>query len=284
MNGAPRSDVHHTGASPIVSVFMPVYNGERFIAQAIESLLKQTFQSLELIIVNDGSTDQTEEVIRPYTLRDSRVRILRHEYNRGLSAARNTGWQAVSPDAAFIMNHDCDDISLPRSIETLVEYLTEHEDISAVGSFCDYIDQDAVTVGWAPLEWQPAWIRTTFGRLNSMAMSATLVRRNLYEQIAPFQKEFGSCDDYNFWSRSLQAGFRLANVPRVLHLIRLHPESLTSTRTGEMSTLSDKIGREYREAIRQTIVERLTAGILGATLRPRVMLARVVYRNSGRRR
>jgi glycosyltransferase involved in cell wall biosynthesis len=276
MNGAAPLHTSPAG-SPIVSVFMPVYNGEPFITQAIESLLGQTFRPFELIVVDDGSTDGTAEIARQYVERDPRVRLLRHETNRGLSAARNSGWKAASPGSLFIMNHDSDDISLPTALENLVTYLDNHEEIAAVGSFCDYIDQEGAVIGWAPTEWHPVCIRATFGRLNSVAISATLVRRRLYEKIAPFRPEFGSCDDYNFWSRSLQAGYRIANIPKVLHLIRLHPKSLTATGVADMSRVSGLIGREYREAMRESALESIIAAALVATLRVRVRAARALY-------
>ena len=108
-----------------LSVFMPVFNGARFLPQAIESLLGQTFRDFELVVVDDGSADDTAEVAAAWAARDSRVRLVRHATNLGLSAARNTGWRVADPGAPYVMNHDGDNLSDPQKLERLVSALTE---------------------------------------------------------------------------------------------------------------------------------------------------------------
>ena len=100
---------------------MPVYNGEKYVGEAIDSILAQTFSDFELIIVDDGSQDRSAEVIREYEKRDERIRFLRHERNRGEAAARNRGLDAATGD--YIAAMDCDDLSLPQRLEEQVRYL-----------------------------------------------------------------------------------------------------------------------------------------------------------------
>lgn len=236
-------------SSPPVSIFIPAYNAGRYIASTLDSLLSQTFRDFEIVIVNDGSQDNTLEIARTVASSDTRLRIVSHEQNKGLSAARNTGWANVSLHSHFIMNHDADDVSLPRKLEHLVNYLQTNPGVAAVGSLSRYINEAEEEVGWPSMEWKPEAIRRTFGELNSMAISATLVRRVAYETVAPFRSEFGGCDDYDFWARMLLAGFELANIPRVLHHIRVHSASMGSTGASEMAAHTKLIARRYNQSL-----------------------------------
>jgi glycosyltransferase involved in cell wall biosynthesis len=235
---------------PRAFIFMPAYNGERFIGAAIDSLRRQTFSDFELLVVDDGSQDATGVIVERQRVEDTRIDIVTHDRNRGLSAARNTGWQRASAHAEFIMNHDCDDVSLPTKLERLVAYLDAHPTVDAVGSFCRYIDADGNHGNCPPMEWEPENIRRTFGALNSLAISATLARRRVYEAIAPFREEYGGCDDYDFWARALMKGFEIANIPDVLHLIRVHQSSMGATQTAAMEAQAARVRDEYFRAIR----------------------------------
>jgi len=231
---------------PIVSIFIPVYNGEKYLSQALDSLLEQTFKDFEIIIVNDGSTDRTQIISEQYASKDNRIRIVNHENNKGLSAARNTGYSSSNPLSKFLMNHDSDDISLPTKLEKLVAFLEANQDIDAVGTFAEYFDDQVNYLGKPAIEWKPEAIKSTFGEVNSMIVSATLVRREMFDNVAPFRKEYGGCDDYDFWSRALISGYKLANIPEVLHKIRLHSQSIGATQTSHMEQCARKIRENYK--------------------------------------
>ncbi len=243
--------------NPMISFFIPVYNGERYLADALESLRSQSFQDFEIIVVDDGSSDRTLQIALEYTLKDSRIRTVSHGENFGLSAARNTGWRVANPSARYIMNHDSDDISLPAKLEKLLKFLEEHPRIAAVGSFAEYFDDNGATLGSPPIEWKPSRIRSTFGKFNSMLISATLVRREMMEKVAPFRPEYKGCDDYDFWSRALLQGYNLCNIPEVLHRIRLHPQSIGAMRKEEMEKLAEKIRHEYMSQQRAPGIQRI---------------------------
>jgi glycosyltransferase involved in cell wall biosynthesis len=267
-------------APPLVSILMPVFNGERFLLPAVESLLAQTFRALEILIVDDGSTDRSRAIAGTLAVRDDRVRVFAHERNRGAPAARNTARRRVSASSEFLMSHDCDDLSLPGKIEALVDYLGRHPGIAAAGCFCDYIDDAGDRTGWPPLEWQPRWIRATFARRNSMVNSATLVRRDVADTIGAFAEELDTCDDYDFWMRALVRGHALANLPRVLHLIRLHAVSLGATRGSVMSRQAGTVAARYRSEIDGGRAARVLEEGLCRTLRWRAAARRLV---AGRR-
>ncbi len=124
-------------SKPLVSVVMPVYNGEKFVAEAIESILNQTYTDWELIIVNDGSTDNTESVIKKFT-QDKRIRYYKHNKNLGQSYAYNKGFFLAK--GKYIAIQDSDDISLPHRLEREVEVLEKHPECKFVFSPAIFID------------------------------------------------------------------------------------------------------------------------------------------------
>jgi glycosyltransferase involved in cell wall biosynthesis len=249
---------------------MPVCNGAAFLPATLASLLAQTYKAFELIVVDDGSRDGSADVVEKCAGRDPRVRLIRHERNLGAPAARNTGWRASDPAAAYLMDHDCDDLSAPTKLERLVLALDRMPEWSAVGCFCRYIDQSGKDLGWPLLEWRPSLIRRGFAGRNSMVVSAALMRRELVDQFGPFRPEYSWCDDYDFFARALAAGRRLANLPIVLHAVRLHARSIGATQGDEMQEQARRVAAEYRRHVR---VSPVAAAVLEATLRLR-MLAR----------
>lgn len=231
--------------NPLVSIFIPVFNGEKYLSITLDSLRAQTFTDFEIVIVDDGSTDSTGKIAKNYCRQDARIHLFTHERNMGLSAARNTGWKSTNPNAEFLMNHDSDDISLPTKLERLVEYLQNHKNIDAVGTYGVYFNDQGEITGRPPIEYESRRITKTFHKVNSMIISATLIRRTLINKIAPFRNEYGGCDDYDFWARSLLNGYSLANIPEELHHIRLHPNSFSALKRKEMEITARKIRRDY---------------------------------------
>jgi glycosyltransferase involved in cell wall biosynthesis len=255
---------------PVVSIFIPVFNGETYLSGTLDSLLHQTFKRFEIIIVNDGSTDSTLQISKEYQVKDTRIRVVTHEVRRGLSAARNTGWRSASSLSKYLMNHDSDDISLPTKLEEEVNILERHPEVGAVGCFCRYIDAQGKDIGFPPLEWMPHKIKRSFGVFNSLAISATLVRRKVFDIVGDFGEEFGGCDDYDFWSRMLQQNFHAANIPAFLHHIRKHEASYSHVYAQEMSVAERVIQKQYNRAMNISAYQRFWIRLSLKTLRYRM--------------
>ena len=125
--------------TPVVSVVMCTYNGERFLRPAIESILNQTFRDFELV-VDDGSTDRTPRILAEFKARDTRVIVLTNERNLGIAAATNRGLAAARGEYIALQDHD--DISLPHRFQTQVDFLNSHSEIALVGSDATLIDDN----------------------------------------------------------------------------------------------------------------------------------------------
>ena len=231
--------------APVVSIFIPAYNREQYLSATLDSLLAQTFGDFEIIVADDGSTDRTLAIARDYAVRDSRIRVLALPH-RGEVVTRNEAVRAAHQGSCFLTNHDSDDIALPDKLLRLVAYLEEHPSIGVVGCFAEYFDDSGKTLGRPPLEHEPARIRATFGEFNSMVNSAALIRRAVFAKVGLYREPFRSVDDYDFFARALLAGFDLANVPDVLHCIRLHPTSVGSTRARQQQELAAVIRAAYQ--------------------------------------
>ncbi|MGQ9818869.1 MAG: FkbM family methyltransferase [Candidatus Kapaibacteriales bacterium] len=230
---------------PLVTIFIPVYNREKYLAETLDSLLSQTYKNFEIIIADDGSTDGTLLIARNYAMKDSRIKVYSFPH-RGEVYTRNDAIQRANPITKYFMNHDSDDISLPTKLEKLVKYLEEHPEIAIVGCFAEYFDDAGKHLGYPNIEFKPERIRETFGYVNSMINSASLIRKEVFEKIGYYRPEYASADDYDFFARALMSGFNLANLPIVLHKIRLHPNSIGVQKTLMVQTLAQKIGQQYQ--------------------------------------
>src|SRR5207237_10277673 len=130
--------------APRVSVLLPVWNGEAFLEQAMESILRQTLSSFELIVIDDGSTDRSAAIAEEFASRDPRMRVLRRPHE-GLSAALNAGIAAARGE--YVARMDADDISAPDRLRKQVAYLDAHPACVAVGAWSDVVDEAGRQIG-----------------------------------------------------------------------------------------------------------------------------------------
>ena len=116
---------------PRISVLMTAYNSQQYVAQAMESILNQTFSDFEFIIINDGSTDDTARIIRQYATRDSRIKFIDNKVNKGLISVLNQGLELCKGE--YIARMDSDDISIPTRFALQLEYMDAHPDVGVLG-------------------------------------------------------------------------------------------------------------------------------------------------------
>ncbi len=211
------------GVGPLVSVIMPCWNRERFIADAIGSVLAQTFTNFELLVVDDGSSDGTRGVVSSFS--DSRIRLIAREH-RGISATMNAGLAAA--EGRYLSRLDSDDMWLPDMLETQVAVLDARPAIGLVYARAEVTDEN-----WRPVNaiWGNA-PRYPGDSLRSMLADATchmtwVCRRECFDRVGVFDEQMVTGEDWDMWLR-IARHYPFAFTDRVLARTRLHRASITS--------------------------------------------------------
>lgn len=213
-----------TASAPLVSVLMSVRDGAPYLHAAIECILQQTFRDFEFIIVDDGSTDSTPEILASVT--DPRLRLLRNPEPCGLTASLNAGL-ALSR-GQFIARQDADDISHPERLARQVAFLTAHPPIAVLGSQTFLADAAGRLTGRKdlPLEHRSIWWAHLWD--NALAHSSVMFRRAALQTAGGYDETYPVSQDYEAWSR-LGERHLLANLPDRLVTLRVVESSITRT-------------------------------------------------------
>jgi glycosyltransferase involved in cell wall biosynthesis len=183
-----------------VSILMPVYNGSKYIIKAIESALAQTYQNFELLVVNDGSTDNSKAIITSY-LDDSKIRYFEQQ-NAGVAAARNLALRHAK--GKYIGFLDQDDLWLPDKLSTQIEFLEKNQELAFVHSRQGYIQADGSFIANYPKDWVSDLHGNCFVELfkrNRIAVLTVLLRKNVIDEIGFFNEAVSRVDDYELWLR-----------------------------------------------------------------------------------
>ena len=208
-----------------VSVVMPVYNGEPFLSEAIESILNQTFRDFEFMIVDDGSQDGSAAVICEYARRDERIRLIQLEENSGPASAQNLA--IAEARGKFIALMDCDDVSLPERLRIKVEYLERHPEIGIIGAGVHLVDQDLQPISAKDYPLRHAEIVLRLLLLDSaMSGAAILMRAEVWHDVGPYERWLISTQDTEFLTRAVSKT-RVANSPECLYLYRQHGNNIS---------------------------------------------------------
>lgn len=217
---------------PLVSVIMPVYNGERYLAEAIDSILEQTFTDFELLIVDDCSQDGSAEIIRKHEKLDARIRCLQLTENVGSAAARNAGIDQARGD--IIATLDCDDVCLPQRLEKQVAFMRDHPDIGLLGTWANSVDSDLNHIYDAHVPPRHAQIVLNYFIGWSFMHSTTMIRAEFLHAVGGYDPKFRHLDDKDLYARLLEnTDIRLANLQETLLLYRIHPLGKSRNLTAE---------------------------------------------------
>ena len=230
--------------TPTFSVLMPAYNAAATIEPAIRSVFEQTRDDFELIVIDDGSTDETVEKVRPFTA-DPRVRIVSQE-NRGLAAARNSGIAAAR--GRFVSLLDSDDLWLPVYLERMGAALDD--DPGAAMAYADawLLDDATRRIGRLsalsyqnppePVPTDPHSFLMELIRRNFIFVSTT-IRRSVLDEVGPFNAALRSSEDYELWLRLSARGYRIVRVPGLLTVYRRRGGQLSGNAIGMFDSLRE---------------------------------------------
>lgn len=216
---------------------MPVYNTEKYVAEAIESILSQTFTDFEFIIVDDGSTDCTPEILDNYSKSDTRIRVIHNPVNRGPAACRNIGINNSHGDYIALM--DADDISQPERLVTQAAYLDDHLNNYVVGCSVLKIDQTGKSTGLWKLPNRDKVIRwhILFRSSRIFCNPTLMLRREVFDRIGYFNESIYSHDDLELWTRFFDhQKLQLTNLSQKLLHYRVHQNSITRVAGDEQNT------------------------------------------------
>jgi glycosyltransferase involved in cell wall biosynthesis len=236
--------------APLVSVLMPVYNGEHYLRQAVDSILHQTFEDFEFIIINDGSTDNTLSILKDYT--DPRIILLQNKQNKGLVATLNYGLSVVR--GQYIARMDADDIAFPHRLEKQVQFMESNPSVGLLGTNVIFIDEHgkegqlAHGTQWhfypSTVRWRLLW-ETTVHHPSSMIRRTTLTKNNLW-----FDPAYFLAEDFDLWTRIIKYS-EATYLPEVHLQYRLHSQGLSFS------------NREKQLAIHSQVVERGIKELMG---------------------
>jgi len=240
-----------------VSVLMAVHDGEKYLRQAVDSILAQTFSDFEFIIVDDGSSDNTIPMLEKYAAEDRRIVLVRNKINLGLARSLNFGLDLAKGE--YIARMDADDVSLPERFAVQVLFLDTHPKVGALATAANLIDAQGMV---GPLVQFPEqhvrlqWIMCFFE--NPIIHPSVMLRRKVIGDKGGYDESFITSQDFDLWSRMAQST-ELANIQDVYLHLRKHEENISHTR--------------YHQ--QQADALRISASLISSILNFRIQPARI---------
>ncbi|WP_442483191.1 glycosyltransferase family 2 protein [Aeoliella sp. SH292] len=210
--------------TPRISVLMSVYNGERYLRPAMDSLVAQTFADFELIVVDDGSTDASPQTLDEYAAADARIRVV-HQANRGLTRSLNHALSLATGE--YIARMDADDICFPERFARQVAYMDLHPEVLCLGTGYEAIDAEGNSLGPRRMSEDPAMLdRSHLAGNTSLAHPTILVRRDAMLQIGGYDEAYKTTQDLDLFLRLAELG-TVVNIDEPLLYYRWHDENVS---------------------------------------------------------
>jgi glycosyltransferase involved in cell wall biosynthesis len=234
---------------------MSVYNGARFLPEAVESILGQSWSDFEFVIVNDGSTDETWSILECYRSQDSRVRLVDQE-KLGLTASLNRGCSLSRGE--FIARMDADDVAMPRRLERQMHFMATHPGVGVLGGAFELIDATGKRMGVSWLPSEDHEIRRMLLDSTAFLHPSVLMSRSALGRVGGY-REVKYAEDYDLWLR-LAEQTKLANLREVIHQYRVHPEQVSVSKCKEQALWTGvaKIAAEFRRKGKPDPINTLT--------------------------
>ena len=225
--------------NPKISVIICTYNRAHYIVQAIESVLRQDFTDLEIIIIDDASNDNTGEIVKKYSNQDPRIKYFLNEHNLGIAKNRNKGVRLAR--GQYIAMLDSDDYWIGKDkLQKQFAFLEAWPEVGLIGTDISRVDENSLELGKDYFETVDSAIRKKILLRNQFAQSSILFRKDVFNNVGGYDESFSVAEDYDLWLRMGKIS-KLANLKETATAYRLHIGSISKNRIKEMILMTDKI-------------------------------------------
>jgi glycosyltransferase involved in cell wall biosynthesis len=238
---------------PEISVLMPVYNGDKYLKESIDSILSQTFTNFELIIVNDGSKDNSLEILKSYS--DPRIIIIDNKVNKGLIESLNIGLSKCR--GKYTARMDQDDISLPDRLQIQFDFMEKNKEIDLVGGWTECINKNGDYIKTSRSPENPWIIRYELIFNNVMFHSSIFFKTDIVIKNGGYDKKATHSEDYDMYSRPNKE-LMCSNIQRVLFKYRIHNESITGSTNTQQIVHENALNVAFRNINKYIIMDRNT--------------------------
>ena len=208
--------------TPFVSVVMPNFDGARHIEESIQSIINQSYKNWELVICDDGSTDNSWEIIERLAKNDERISIYKNKTNLGNPKNRNKLLSLVSVDTVYIAVLDSDDVALPHRLQSQIKFLEDNQEVGLVGSAITIIDEHSKDQGIRTYPTTHKDISKKIMMFDPFAQPAVMVRSAALKQVGLYDENLARCQDYDLFTRFIKKGIKTANLSEPLTKFRIH--------------------------------------------------------------
>jgi glycosyltransferase involved in cell wall biosynthesis len=249
---------------PSVSVLMAVHNGQRYLAESLDTVLAQTWKDFELIVVDDGSTDETPSILRAYAQRDPRFVLLRNDSNLKLPASLNRGLTVCR--APLVARADADDLNSPSRLEEQIKFLEQHPLVGAVSCCCLLVDADRRVLRRHAVPTEDPKIKFKLLWESTLAHSGVSYRVGLVRSVGGYDETYTTAQDYDLWAR-LANRTEFANLAGTFLTVRFgHATSSSTIHGSETAEFSRSVSHRLVSRYLGRSLERNDAGALQALL------------------
>lgn len=225
----------------LVSIVLPTYNGAQYLRESVESVLAQTFQDWELIIVNDCSTDETPQIADEYASRDMRIKVIHNAVNKRLPESLNVGFREAK--GRYLTWTSDDNRFLPTAIDEMQSYLNIRDEVAMVSAGMEYIDADGNVTGMAPYyDDYLIWAKDLVG-------ACFMYRREALAVVGEYDSDKVYVEDYDYWLRIRSKMGKIECLQKKLYQYRRHGGSLTATKENEIRMQRSGLRLEYEKQI-----------------------------------
>jgi len=231
--------------TPKISVIMSVYNGEKYLAKAIESILNQTFRDFEFIIINDGSTDNSLNIIKKYAKLDKRVVLMNNKKNIGLTISLNKCLKIAKGE--YIARMDADDISLPERFQIQYDFLEKNKNIFLVGTGAIKIDENGEKTTYFNPITSPKEVKKILQRKDCIYHPSIIFRN---EDNLSYREKFTYSQDYDFYLCLLSKGKKLVSISDRLINYRCDPNAISQAKRGKQILFAEKAKEFYHQKLK----------------------------------